>query len=147
MPIPDFGAPRYGLTKTLTDTTLAQAKEKAAAALATEGFGILTEIDVKATFAAKLGETVPGYTILGACSPGLAHQALQAEAGIGLLMPCNVVLAEQSDGNWSVSIADPVAMFEPLKRGPLGRFRPRGPRPTATRTGPHVNPLLRASPC
>ena len=122
MPIPDFGTPHYGLTKTLVNTTVEEAKEKAATALATEGFGILTEIDVQATFGAKLGEDVPGYTILGACSPGLAHQALQAEAGIGLLMPCNVVIAEQSDGTLSVSIADPVAIFEPLKRDDLDGF-------------------------
>ena len=122
MPIPDFGTPHYGLTKTLTHTTVAEAKEKATAALATEHFGILTEIDVQATFGAKLGEDVPGYTILGACSPALAHQALQAEAEIGLLMPCNVVIAEQSDGSLRVSIADPVAMFEPLKRDDLDSF-------------------------
>jgi len=122
MPIPDFGTPSYGLTKTLTDTTVAEAKERAAAALATEGFGILTEIDVQATFEAKLGETVPGYTILGACSPSLAHEALQAEAAIGLLMPCNVVIAEQTDGSLRVSMADPVAMFQPLNRDDMNDF-------------------------
>jgi uncharacterized protein (DUF302 family) len=122
MPIPDFGTPSYGLTKTLTDTTVAEAKERAAAALATEGFGILTEIDVQATFEAKLGETVPGYTILGACSPSLAHEALQAEAAIGLLMPCNVVIAEQTDGSLRVSMADPVAMFQPLNRDDMHDF-------------------------
>ena len=101
---------------------MAEAKERAAAALATEGFGILTEIDVQATFEAKLGETVPGYTILGACSPSLAHEALQAEAAIGLLMPCNVVIAEQTDGSLRVSMADPVAMFQPLNRDDMDDF-------------------------
>lgn len=122
MPIPAFGTPSYGLTKTLSDATVDEAKERAAAALATEGFGILTEIDVKSTFAAKLGEHIAGYTILGACSPSLAHQALQAEAAIGLLMPCNVVIAEQTDGSLSISIADPVAMFQPLDRPELDDF-------------------------
>ena len=122
MSIPDFGNPHYGLTKTLSDTTVEEAKANVTAALATEGFGILTEIDVKATFAAKLGKQVGGYTILGACSPSLADQALQAEAAIGLLMPCNVVIAEQSNGNLSVSIADPVAMFQPLNRPDMNEF-------------------------
>jgi len=122
MSIPNFGSPSYGLTKSLSNTTMAEAKERAAAALATEGFGVLTEIDVKATFAAKLDKHIPGYTILGACSPGLAHEALQAEAAIGLLMPCNVVIAEQTDGSLSISIADPVAMFQPLNRTDLDDF-------------------------
>ena len=122
MTIPDFGTPDYGLTKTLTNTTVAAAKASVTAALANEGFGILTEIDVQATFAAKLGKSVGAYTILGACSPSLADQALQAEAAIGLLMPCNVVIAEQSNGDLSVSFADPVAMFQPLSRPDMDTF-------------------------
>ena len=122
MPLPDFGEPSYGLTKTLPNTTLEEAKERASVALASEGFGILTEIDVQATFSAKLGVEIPGYTILGACSPSLAHQAIQTEAAIGLLMPCNVVLAEQDGGAWTVSIADPVAMFKPLDRTDMHAF-------------------------
>ena len=122
MPIPDFGTPRYGLTKTLSNTTMEEAKERVTAALSTEGFGILTEIDVQATFAAKLGESINGYTILGACSPALAHQALQSESAIGLLMPCNVVIAEQSSGELCISIADPIAMFQPLERPDMHDF-------------------------
>ena len=122
MPFPDFGEPSYGLTKTLMNTRLEEAKERARIALAAEGFGILTEIDVQATFSEKLGVSIPGYTILGACSPGMAHQAMQSEAAIGLLMPCNVVLAEQADGELTVSIADPVAMFQPLDRPDMHDF-------------------------
>ena len=122
MPIPDFGEPHYGLTKILTNTSMKEAKERVSATLAAEGFGILTEIDVQATFSAKLNISIPGYTILGACSPSLAHQALQFEAAIGLLMPCNVVIAEQSDGNLCVSIADPTAMFQPLDRPDMHDF-------------------------
>ena len=122
MPLPDFGEPTYGLTKTLLSTTIEEAKQSVGAALAAEGFGILTEIDVQATFDAKLDVSIPGYTILGACSPALAHQALQTEAAIGLLMPCNVVLAEQAAGNLTVSIADPVAMFQPLGRPDMDDF-------------------------
>ena len=122
MSIPDFGTPHYGLTRNLTDTTIDEAKDRATAALSTEGFGILTEIDVQATFSAKLGKSIAGYTILGACSPSLAHQALQFESAIGLLMPCNVVISEQSTGDICVSIADPVHMFQPLNRPDMHDF-------------------------
>ncbi|MCB0012449.1 MAG: DUF302 domain-containing protein, partial [Anaerolineales bacterium] len=80
------------------------------AALKTEGFGILTEIDVQATLKKKLDVPFRRYLILGACNPPLAYEALQNELEIGLLMPCNVIVYEDDAGKTVVSIADPQAM-------------------------------------
>jgi len=87
-----------GLTTTLTDTDFAEAREKVTAALADQGFGVLTEIDVQATLKKKLDEDMEPYTILGACNPTLAHQAIRVQPQIGMLLPCNVVVrADTSD--------------------------------------------------
>lgn len=99
----------YGLTVT-TELTPAEAEEQIRTALAEEGFGILTEIDVKATLAAKLGIDYRPYKILGACNPNLAHTALEADERMGLLLPCNVIVAEASDGGTVVSVLDPGVM-------------------------------------
>lgn len=89
-----------------------QAIEKATAALKEEGFGVLTEIDVKATLKKKLDTEFRRYVILGACNPNLAHKALNIELGVGLLLPCNVIVYEDEPGKSSVvSIVDPIAML------------------------------------
>ena len=82
------------------------------AALAEQGFGILTEIDVKATMKKKLAKDMPPYVILGACNPPFAAKALDAEASIGLLMPCNVVVRQDAQGAVHVEFLDPIALFE-----------------------------------
>ncbi len=111
-----FGTPSYGLTRRLPGVTFEQAVARAREALPKEGFGVLTEIDVKATMKKKLDVDRPDYLILGACNPKLAHEALGAEPAIGLLLPCNVVVAADTDGTPVVSAIDPVAMFQVVGR-------------------------------
>ncbi len=80
-------------------------------ALKTEGFGVLTEIDMKATLKKKLDADFRRYMILGACNPPLAHQALQTDLSVGLLLPCNVIVYETGESESVVSVVDPVAMI------------------------------------
>ena len=98
----------YGTHITL-DTPFAEAVARVRAALAGQGFGVLTEIDVTATMRAKLGEQMEDYVILGACNPPFAHQALELDRSIGLLLPCNVVVRAGSDGT-VVEALDPQVM-------------------------------------
>lgn len=100
----------YGFRTTLPASyteSIALIKE----ALQKEGFGILTEIDVKATLKKKLDVDYKPYIILGACNPNLAYQGLQAEPELGLLLPCNVIVYDNGDGTSTVSIVDPIQML------------------------------------
>lgn len=101
----------YGIRTTLTqpfDDAVAAVR----AALAEQGFGILTEIDLAATLKKKLDVDVAPQVILGACNPPLAHQALQAEESVGLLLPCNVVVRAAGDDRTIVEALDPLTMVE-----------------------------------
>jgi uncharacterized protein (DUF302 family) len=80
--------------------------------LKTQGFGILTDIDIQATLKSKLGVDVPRYRILGACNPQFAHGALQLEDKLGVMLPCNVIVRETRDGQVEVASIDPVVSME-----------------------------------
>lgn len=88
-------------------------------ALKSEGFGVLTRIDVQDTLRQKIGADIAPYTILGACNPPLAHRALSAEPEIGLLLPCNVIIYVDASGKTTVSAIDPEAQFALVDRADL----------------------------
>jgi uncharacterized protein (DUF302 family) len=109
----------YYFSKTVTDdfdTAIYNVTEE----LKKEGFGILTEIDVKETLKKKLDVDFRKYKILGACNPQFAHQALIAEDTIGAMLPCNVIVQERENGKVEVSAVDPVASMMAIKNEKLG---------------------------
>jgi uncharacterized protein (DUF302 family) len=111
----------YGFSIT-TPLNYAAAVEAVTAALKTEGFGVLTTIDVQATLQQKLDVEIPPYTILGACNPPLAHRALSAEQEIGLLLPCNVIVYADAAGTTTISAIDPEAQFALVQRADLAEL-------------------------
>jgi uncharacterized protein (DUF302 family) len=114
-----FGAQwGYHFSKRL-DVPFDQAVSRVTEALKREGFGILTDIDVKATLKNKLGADFRPYRILGACSPPLAYRALQLEDKIGTMLPCNVIVQEHADGTVEVSAVDPVASMQAIENSGL----------------------------
>jgi uncharacterized protein (DUF302 family) len=112
---------KYAFGKSV-DLPYAQAIDRVVEALRKEGFGVLTEIDVAATLKKKLGKEMPPYRILGACNPEFAHRALEAEPQIGTLLPCNVVVREDSSGEVVVDVMDPEAVMQLVGRPEVGEI-------------------------
>ncbi|MCP9290131.1 DUF302 domain-containing protein [Gracilimonas sediminicola] len=109
----------YHFSKKL-ELSFDDAIEKTTAVLKEEGFGVLTEIDIKETLKKKLDVDFRKYRILGACNPPNAHKALQAEGHIGLMLPCNVIVQEHETGEVEVSAVDPVASMQAIENAELG---------------------------
>lgn len=101
----------YTINRTIDGLTLQEADSRTRAALAGQGFGVLTEIDVAATMKKKLDADMPGYRILGACNPGMAFSAIGMEPRVGAMLPCNVILREVA-GGIEISAIDPVASMQ-----------------------------------
>lgn len=109
----------YYFSTTLKNVTFETAKEKVTEALKKEGFGILTNINVKETLKNKINVDFKPYEILGACNPHFAHKALLAEDKIGIMLPCNIVIEENEDGTIVVSAVDPIASMGAVKNNSL----------------------------
>jgi uncharacterized protein (DUF302 family) len=108
----------YVFSKTVAGS-FEQAIVRVTEELGKEGFGILTEIDVQATLKKKLAVDFRKYRILGACNPSFAHRALQAEAHIGVMLPCNVIVQEYEDGRVEVAAIDPIATMQAVDNADL----------------------------
>ena len=109
----------YYLNTKLNTTSFEEALERVITELALEGFGIISTIDVSATFKMKLDIDFKKYTILGACNPDFAHRALNSEDKVGVFLPCNVVIIEQESGEIEVAAVDPVASMISIENAPL----------------------------
>ncbi len=109
----------YYFTKTI-EMPLDQAVEHVTEALKQEGFGVLTEIDIRAALKKKLDVDFRPYRILGACNPQFAYQALQAEDKIGTMLPCNVIVQDAGNGRTEVAAVDPIASMQAVENEQLG---------------------------
>ena len=106
----------------IVDLSFDDAVQKVTDALKKEGFGVLTEIDVKTTLKKKLDVEFRNYRILGACNPTFAYQALRNERMIGAMLPCNVIVQEVEDGKTEVAAIDPVASMQAIQNPKLGEI-------------------------
>jgi len=108
----------YTINRTIAGATLDAVESRTREALSGRGFGVLTEIDVTATMKTKLDIEMPGYRILGACNPKMAHRAIGIEPRVGAMLPCNVILREV-DGGVEISAVDPVASMQAIDNAEL----------------------------
>lgn len=108
----------YTINRMISDASIDDIDARAREALAAHGFGVLTEIDVKATMKKKLDVEMPAYRILGACNPQMAYQAIGIEPRVGAMLPCNVILRELDNGV-EVSAIDPVASMQAIENSEL----------------------------
>ena len=113
----------YGFNVTIK-ASMEEAETKVREALMSEGFGVLTEIDVQKVMKAKLDIDRSGYKILGACNPNLAHEAIEAEPDIGLLLPCNVLLRESGNGEVIVGFMDPNSVLQLVDNPKIAEVAP-----------------------
>lgn len=104
----------YTIDRIIDAVPFADVVDRTRAALAGKGFGVLTEIDVKATMKKKLDVDVSPYLILGACNPAMAHEAMKLEPRVGAMLPCNVIVRSLDDGSVMVSAIDPVASMQAI---------------------------------
>lgn len=108
----------YTINRRIKGLTLQEADARTRVALAAQGFGVLTEIDVAETMRKKLDVSMPGYRILGACNPSMAYKAIGLEPRVGAMLPCNVILREV-DGDVEISAVDPVASMQAIENAEL----------------------------
>ncbi|MBO6638090.1 MAG: DUF302 domain-containing protein [Roseitalea sp.] len=108
----------YTVTRLIPDSDFETVDAKVRDTLADRGFGVLTEIDVKATMKKKIGKDMPSYRILGACNPEMAWEAIAMEPRVGAMLPCNVIIRQTQDGV-EVSAVDPVASMEAIDNDDL----------------------------
>ena len=109
----------YTIDRTFETTDFDDVVRRTRDALSAEGFGVLTEIDVKATMKKKLDADVADYLILGACNPKMAHEAMKLEPRVGAMLPCNVIIRKAGDHTVEVSAIDPVASMASIENDSL----------------------------
>jgi uncharacterized protein (DUF302 family) len=109
----------YTIDRTFSNARFSDITERTRAALSGQGFGVLTEIDVRATLKKKIGADIADYLILGACNPKMAHEAMKIEPRVGAMLPCNVIIRSVGGGDVEVSAIDPVASMSAIDNAAL----------------------------